>query len=552
MDIYEQPTLVEISFADNAPAASRSNVSLEQADVVAGTKLRFSAETAQLLQRRLASAAVVFLVIMSTILVRQLLLGNTTLISVRVVLLAVIAVAWWKLRAVTVTFRMRQLRLFEFVIFGAVLIQIALMTNANLLNFAATHDLPSLLAARYILTGAWSTLILSYGVFVPNTWRRAACVVVPAAAIPYVQFALLANHSESIAEAFAINNMAEPMPATLIAALVSIAGTHIINSVRRDAFKARQLGQYHLKEKLGSGGMGEVHMAEHRMLKRPCAIKLIRAESESDAKAIAQFEIEVQTTAQLSHWNTVEIFDYGRTDDGTFYYVMELLPGMSLQQLVDRFGKLSPGRILHFLRQTCGALAEAHAAGLIHRDIKPDNIFASMRGGVHDVAKLLDFGLVRHADDAENERAKFSGSPLYMPPEQASNYDLVDGRSDIYALGAVAYFLLTGKPPFVRASVRDILIAHASADVVSPTELEPSVPADLEAIVMKCLGKMPADRFQDVRSLKQALDSCECAADWDNTLAFEWWQQHGPSDCKTSPSATGESVLPTETIVESL
>ena len=180
----------------------------------------------------------------------------------------------------------------------------------------------------------------------------------------------------------------------LILAVGSAFGAHTISRLRRQVTEARQLGQYRLRRRIGAGGMGEVYLAEHQLLKRPCALKLIRPDSVADPRALARFEREVRLTATLSHPNTVEIYDYGRTEDGTYYYVMEYLPGLSLEELVERHGPLPPGRVVYLLRQVCGALREAHAAGLIHRDIKPSNIFAARRGGMDDVAKLLDFGLV--------------------------------------------------------------------------------------------------------------------------------------------------------------
>src|SRR5256885_2896070 len=196
--------------------------------------------------------------------------------------------------------------------------------------------------------------------------------------------------------------------------------------------------------------MGEVYFAEHQLLKRPCAIKLIRPSLSQQARVLARFELEVRATARLSHWNTVEVYDYGRTDDGTFFYVMEYLPGLSLAELVERHGPLPPERVIYLLRQACQALREAHGMGLIHRDIKPANIFAAQRGGLHDVTKLLDFGLAKRKAEAPamqlSQHGSITGSPLYMSPEQASG-QRADHRSDIYALGAVAYFLLTGYAP---------------------------------------------------------------------------------------------------------
>ena len=213
-------------------------------------------------------------------------------------------------------------------------------------------------------------------------------------------------------------------------------------------------------------------------------------------------------TAALSHPNTVEIYDYGRTDKGIYYYVMEYLPGKSLSELVERHGPQPPGRVVYLLRQICQALSEAHAAGLIHRDIKPSNIFVSQRGGIDDVAKLLDFGLVlpiaKPGAPQLSREDQILGTPLFMSPEQATGGDL-DGRSDIYSLGAVAYFLLTGRPPFEGEDGIRLMIAHARDPVVPPSLLHVNVPRDLERVVLRCLSKEPANRFPDAESLESAL-----------------------------------------------
>ena len=236
-----------------------------------------------------------------------------------------------------------------------------------------------------------------------------------------------------------------------LAAVSAVLGVHTINSLRDEALRARQLGQYKLKRLIGSGGMGDVYLAEHLLMKRPCAIKVIRPEKAGDPKVLARFEREVQATAKLSHWNSVDIFDYGRAADGTFYYVMEFLPGMNLSELVRRYGPMPASRAIHLVRQACNALAEAHDLGLVHRDIKPANIFAAIRGGRYDVAKLLDFGLAKPLMNVEaaqlTQEGAITGSPLYMSPEQAIGDREPDARSDIYAVGAVLYFLVAGRPP---------------------------------------------------------------------------------------------------------
>src|SRR5437588_6362815 len=228
------------------------------------------------------------------------------------------------------------------------------------------------------------------------------------------------------------------------AAAIAVFGSHKIRELHQTAHEARRIGQYRLKQVLGFGGMGTVYLAEHVLLRRPCAIKVIRADQAGDLRTLLRFEREVQATATLTHWNTVEIYDYGHTDDGTFYYVMEYLPGMNLEDLVEQHGLLPPERAIHLLRQVCQALREAHGIGLIHRDIKPGNIVACERGQVYDVAKLLDFGLViSSGPDGDGVKltreGSFTGSPAFMSPEQAVGGQPLDARSDIYNVGAVAY-----------------------------------------------------------------------------------------------------------------
>ena len=303
--------------------------------------------------------------------------------------------------------------------------------------------------------------------------------------------------------------------------------------------------------------MGEVYLAEHQLLKRPCALKLIRPDDVADPKALERFEREVQLTATLSHPNTVEIYDYGRTEDGTYYYVMEYLPGLSLAELVERHGPLPPGRAVYLLRQVCLALREAHAAGLIHRDIKPSNIFAARRGGMDDVAKLLDFGLVRPAATTRaahlSGEGQILGTPLFMSPEQATGGRELDERSDIYSLGAVAYYLLTGRPPFDEGGGIGVMIAHAHDPVLPPSQVRAGIPEDLERVVLRCLAKDPADRFPDAESLEQALGECACAGDWDQEQAARWWRgpERPPTVSTTVTAPTLQSTarsVPSEAV----
>jgi serine/threonine-protein kinase len=349
----------------------------------------------------------------------------------------------------------------------------------------ADSDWPSLVLIARGMTFQWAILIISYGLLIPNTWRRSSVVVAVMAIWPVLLNASLAAWHWPVASqpAFLVESA---LNMTLVAAL-AIFGSHRIEALRQQASHARTLGQYRLKQCLGAGGMGQVFLAEHVLLRRPCALKLIRPERAGDPANLARFEREVQATATLTHPNTVEIFDYGRADDGTFYYAMEYLPGLSLQELVHCYGSLPPARAVHLLRQVCAALREAHAASLIHRDVKPGNVLVCQRGGQHEVAKLLDFGLVRAnslAGDVEKLTGDgaIAGTPAYMSPEQAAGKVEVDARSDLYSLGAVAYFLLTGQPPFVRDSTVQTLAAHLAEPVVAPDRHRPDIPDDLQSV----------------------------------------------------------------------
>jgi len=316
-----------------------------------------------------------------------------------------------------------------------------------------------------------------------------------------------------------------------ITAVSATLGTHMIGALRRQVHEAQQLGQYHLIRRLGAGGMGEVFLAEHQMLKRPCALKLIRAENAGNPAALARFEREVRSTATLTHPNTVEIYDYGSTDDGTFYYVMEYLPGLSLAGLVERYGALPPSRVVYLLRQACDALREAHSAGLIHRDIKPANIFVAERGGVFDVVKLLDFGLVKGSESNPSlqitQEGTVAGSPLFMAPEQAMGQS-PDARADLYSLGAVGYYLLTGRPPFEGDNPMTVIVSHARDPVLPPSQIR-DIPPDLERVILRCLEKDPEARPQTAQSLEEALAACATSADWSPRHAAMWWQEHGVS-----------------------
>ena len=386
-----------------------------------------------------------------------------------------------------------------------------------------------------------SILILTYGLYVPKSWRRTALVVGPLALLPFaILGVLIGQHPDEMAwlwegwklsETPRIRLLGFDAMMLLMLAVGATFGARTMSRLRRQVVEARQLGQYRLRRLLGAGGMGEVYLAEHQLLKRRCAVKLIRSDAAAAPCAQEHFEREVRLTAMLSHPNTVEIYDYGRAEDGTYYYVMEYLPGLNLAELVERYGPLPPERAVYLLRQACSALREAHAAGLIHRDLKPSNIIAARRGGMDDVAKLVDFGLVRAT--ATNSAPHVSavgrvlGTPLFMSPEQATGSQELDERSDIYSLGAVAYYLLTGRPPFEGDDGIAVLIAHARDPVTPPSLVRPGIPRDLELVVLRCLAKDPSERFANAQSLELSLGQCDCAGGWDRDLAARWWREYG-------------------------
>ena len=324
----------------------------------------------------------------------------------------------------------------------------------------------------------------------------------------------------------------------LLAALWCAVASFMARIIHRrgaEARDARRLGPYTLTEKLGEGGMGVVYLARHAMLRRPTAIKLLRPER-SGAENLARFEREVQLTARLTHPNTIRIFDYGRSRDGIFYYAMEYLDGASLDDVIAESGPMSPGRVIHILDQIAGALAEAHGVGLIHRDIKPANIFLTEQGGVPDVAKVLDFGLVKQVRAADAHASTLpglslassvTGTPLYMAPESIQSPDKVDARTDLYALGAVGYFLLTGQHVFSGRTVLEICGHHLLTEPTPPSvRLGARLPADLEAVILSCLAKDPARRPADARALQTALRSCRDAQAWSEEDARAWFEAH--------------------------
>ena len=425
-----------------------------------------------------------------------------------------------------------RLRAVEYALFGGVTVLLLVLEDVVTVKLVHEGDMLALVAfLKNNLIQVISLMVL-YGTFIPNPPRTTARVVLSMALAPLIDMLILTEDpklGEALRHLRAIEHVGSNALFLLIGAALAIYGAHVLNGLRTELHEARKFGQYRLLRKLGAGGMGEVYLAEHELLKRPCALKLIRPEAGADPVATARFAREVHAAAQLSHPNTVAIYDYGHTEGGTFYYVMEFLPGMGLDELVGRHGPLPAGRVIHLLRQACGALAEAHGLGLIHRDLKPANLFVARRGGESDVIKVLDFGLVKRtlepADAGLTADRGVSGTPSYMAPEQATASDALDARADLYSLGAVAYYALTGRPPFGGTNAFAVMMAHARDPVTPPSALRPDTPADLEAVVLTCLAKAPAGRFPDARALARALAACASAGSWGPDQADRWWDE---------------------------
>lgn len=392
------------------------------------------------------------------------------------------------------------------------------------------------------IVGLW---ILSFPL-IPQTPRRAFGAAFGAAAA--TPLALLVSVAFGLADAQTSEQVAAVTGSNVVHALLAIFTNRVIYNLGREVADAKQLGAYRLVEKLGHGGMGEVWRAEHRALARPAAIKLMRPEMlhglpARENSVVARFEREVQATARLTSPHTVAVYDFGATDDGRLYYVMELLHGLDAETVVTNFGPLPAERVIYLLRQVCESLGEAHAAGLVHRDIKPANLYLCTIGRLHDFVKVLDFGLAHDATSNVRLTADGSvpGTPAFLAPEIAA-HNTADARSDIYALGCVAYFLLTGRPVFDEDSAVAMMAAHlrdAAPPPSSRTELP--IPRELEDLVLACLAKDPDARPRSMDEVRRLLDAIALDHRWNQDRAAAWWQTHAPIAAASYRAPTDES-----------
>jgi hypothetical protein len=383
--------------------------------------------------------------------------------------------------------------------------------------------------------------VLSYTIMIPSTPRRALLGAVgSASAVPLVAGAVLVFNPGIASPTSAIFVLRVLVPYGLVVVL-AYAGSRIVYRLGTQLKHARELGSYRLTEQLGQGGMGEVWRAEHRFLARPAAIKLIRAgfgglPADGEMELRARFEREAQATASLRSPHTIELYDFGIADDGRFYYVMELLDGFDLQVFVERFGAVSVARTVHLLKQLCDSLAEAHDRGLIHRDIKPANVFVCRYGREVDFVKVLDFGLVKSierdlaATQVDVTAAPAArGTPAFMSPEQVLGKRPVDGRSDIYAVGCLGYWLVTGEYVFRGRTVMETIVQHVNAQPDPPSRhTELTIPASFDDLMVACLAKDPADRPASADAVAERLEAIASMTPWSPEEARRWWDSHYP------------------------
>ncbi|HKG32219.1 MAG TPA: serine/threonine-protein kinase [Gemmatimonadales bacterium] len=389
---------------------------------------------------------------------------------------------------------------------------------------------------------ALTVTVMIRAILVPSRPGR-TMLLTAAAFLPTVIVCIARHHPTALLPGFTPSYQKQYM--TLNTVLWSVLGitlatitSRVTYGLRRQVAEANELGQYVLEEKIGGGGMGEVWRARHRLLIRPAAIKLIRPQMSGDPELLLRrFEREARATAALRSPHTVQLYDFGATEDGRLYYVMELLDGLDLDTLVRQYGPLPAERVVHILRQVCSSLQDAHVNGLVHRDIKPANVVVSRAGTTFDFAKVLDFGLVKldSAGSDGDEAVKLtnegsaSGTPAFMAPEVVLGVADTDHRVDLYALGCVAYWLLTGKLVFAGKSVVEVMFHHAHTPPVRPTtRSELTIPASLEALVMECLEKDPARRPASAEAVSARLEAVALEWPWTAERAERWWEMHRP------------------------
>jgi serine/threonine protein kinase len=420
---------------------------------------------------------------------------------------------------------------------------IGFVVACGFLSLMTVNDQEQILQVLLALT----VTVMLRAILVPSKPRR-TMVLSALAFVPTVVICIARHHPTALLAGFTPAYQKQYM--SLNTVLWSILGTtlatitsRVTYGLRRQVAEANELGQYILEEKIGGGGMGEVWRARHRLLIRPAAIKLIRPQTSGDAELLLRrFEREARATAALKSPHTVQLYDFGATEDGRLYYVMELLDGLDLDTLVRQYGPLPVERVVHILRQVCSSLQDAHQNGLVHRDIKPANVVISRAGTTFDFAKVLDFGLVKletagpRGSGAAGQltiEGSTSGTPAFMAPETVLGATDTDHRVDLYALGCVGYWLLTGKLVFEGKNVVEVMFHHAQTPAPRPsTRFELDIPASLEDLVMQCLEKDPARRPASAEAVSSRLDGVSLEKSWTVERAERWWATHRPADSR--------------------
>ncbi len=417
-----------------------------------------------------------------------------------------------------------------FEVLGSYGIALAMYTGAE--QFASTP------IVFFMLGPSWVAIwMIVYSIVVPAPLGRALLALLASAFAPAVVIGYSMQHAGLHVFTPGMFFLHYVFPYLIVVGL-AYGGTRIMVTLGADVSRARELGSYRLIERLGQGGMGEVWRASHQLLAREAAIKFIRPSSivglgAAETKRMLQrFELEAQSTASLTSAHTIDLYDFGVSEDGTFYYIMELLDGLDLDLLVRRFGPLPPSRVVHLLSQVCESLGEAHENGLIHRDVKPANIYVCRSGVRRDFIKVLDFGLVADRRPGATSDLRLTlpehviGTPAYMAPEVALGREL-DGRSDLYGLGCVAYWLLTGRQVFEGSSVLEVVSKHVNVEPDPPSRHSPGeMPRELDALILRCLEKSPERRPPSARDLARLLRSVPLEDSWSEERAEAWWGEH--------------------------
>jgi eukaryotic-like serine/threonine-protein kinase len=396
--------------------------------------------------------------------------------------------------------------------------------------------------------------ILFYPAIVPNSPRKTLVTSLLAASTE--PLALVLSHLRGVQVHVSTFYVLWDFLPTYICAFLVVIPVKIIHRLGQQVRRARELGSYRLEEPLGKGGMGEVFRATHQMLARPAAVKLIRSEiigssTPAAARVITErFRREAEAAASLRSPHTISLYDFGVANDGTFFLVMELLDGLDLETLVERYGPVNPERTVYLLRQVCASLAEAHTRGLVHRDIKPSNIFTCRMGLDVDFVKVLDFGLVKAMGDGDREATMLTapdsttGTPAYIAPEMVRGDRVADHRVDIYTLGCVGYWLLTGRLVFQAPNAIQLLYQHANGTPVAPSQRsELEIPAALDRVILACLAKFPEDRPQSALELSRLLATAVPDSSWNQERAHRWWDRHHPSASGLHPADPERRML---------